>query len=386
MTTETRFKEIYQQAERLRATQGGVAAAGELLLYLFDHGRNAGGYGVVRLSFVLRDLAALADLANPRPEPAAQRLRTALLKRRDERELLARQGEAGFAELQELVALHRALGEPQRSYALYQELHDRSRNDGEIAEIRRLLSGLMLETLPPGDAERIAEQYENERLKRLTLDLDQKVTAELAQPEPRDGEVLRLAAEIRTTSERFRAYAERDLPRAEEGKREAASLYRDLTELIGRHSLAGPAPTADAVKVRLWRLSRDLAPLLSRHDIREGLLRDRDIHGQLLGLARETAARIAEVRIADDFATPDSQPSPEHKEALAGRIQQDGLLAYEALLRIGDDVMAQRVGSWLLAFRQSEEQYSSLAAAARRARKPALESRLQEEALRLASG
>lgn len=386
MTNETRFKEIYQQAERLRATQGGVAAAGELLLYLFDHGRNAGGYGVVRLSFVLRDLAALADLANPRPEPAAKHLRAALLKRRDEREQLARQGEAGFAELQELVALHRALGQPQRSRALYQELHDRSRNEIEIAEIRRLLSGLMLETLPPGDAERIAEQYENERLKRLTLELERRVTAELAEAEPQDGEVRRLAAEIKKLSDPFRAYAERDLPRSEAGKREGAALYTDLAELLSRHSLTGPPSTGDPVKVRLWRLSRDLSPLLDRHDIRDGLLRDRDIHVQLLAVAREMAARIAEARIADDFATPDTQPSLEHKEALASRIQHDGLLAYEALLRIGDDGMAQRVGSWLLAFRQNEEQYASLAAAARRARKPALESRLQEEALRLANG
>lgn len=385
MLTETKFKEFYEQAERLRAL-GGHAAAGELLLFLFDHGRQVGGYGVVRLSFVLRDLATLADLGNPRPEPAAQRIRLALGKRRDERERLASLGEAGFAELQELVALNRALGEPQRSFSLYQSLQQRGREESAIAEVRRVLSGLVLESILPGDAEKIADQYEYERLKRLVLELEQRVTAELANPLPQEGEIVRLAAEVKVLCDRYRVHAERELPRSEEDKRRVASLARDTIEILGRHSLVGAPPSGEGVKVRLWRLSRDLALLVAQHEIRADLLRDREIRNQLVSLAREMAARIAETRIAEDLAPPEAQPSPEHKEALAARIQHDGLLAYEALLRIGEDVLAQRVGSWMLAFRQNEEMYSSLAGAARRARKPALESRLQEEAQRLANG
>jgi hypothetical protein len=384
--TETKFKEFYEQAERLRASPGGHAAAGELLLFLFDHGRQVGGYGVVRLTFVLRDLTALADLANPRPEPAAQRIRLALGKRRDAREQLANLGEAGFAELQELVALNRALGEPQRSFTLYQGLHQRSREESAIAEVRRVLSGLILETILPGDAGKIADQYEYERLKRLVLELEQRVTAELANPLPQESEIVRLAAEVKVLCDRHRVHAGRDLPRAEEEKRRVAGLAGEVMEILARHSLAGAPPSGDGVKVRLFRLSRDLAALVAQHEIRADLMRDRDIRNHLMSLAREMAARIAETRIAEDFVPPGAQPSAEHKEAAAARIQHDGLLAYEALLRIGEDVLAQRVGSWMLAFRQNEEMYSSLAAAARRARKPALESRLREEAQRLASG
>jgi hypothetical protein len=53
------------------------------------------------------------------------------------------------------------------------------------------------------------------------------------------------------------------------------------------------------------------------------------------------------------------------------------------LLRIDDDAVAEKVGAWLLAFRQDGEMYSSLLEATRRARKPDIESRLREEAERL---
>jgi hypothetical protein len=383
--TETRFKEFYEQAERLRAL-GGHAAAGELLLFLFDHGRHVGGYGIVRLSFVLRDLSALADLANPRPDPAAQRIRAALERRRDEREQLANLGDAGFSELQELVALNRALGQPQRSHALFQALQERGRAEDAIAEVRRVLSSLMLEAMLPGDAEKIAEQYEYEHLKRMVLELEQRAAAELATSLPQESEIAHLGAEIKHLCDRHRAYAGQDLPRGEQDKRRVAELAHDIVEILSRHSLIGGAPSGEGIKVRLWRLSRDLAVLIARHEVRGDLLRDRDLRNQLVSLARDTAARIAESRINEDLAAPDAQLLPAHREALAARIQHDGLLAYEALLRIGEDALAERVGAWMLAFRQNEEMYGSLAAAARRARKPAVESRLQEEARRLSTG
>ncbi|HEY8019473.1 MAG TPA: hypothetical protein VIH93_00135 [Thermoanaerobaculia bacterium] len=385
MLTETRFKEIYDQAERLRAV-GGYAAAGELLLFLFDHGRDVGGYGAVRLSFVLRDLAELADLANPRPDPTAQRIRHGLEARRDERERLASRGDAGFTEVQELLALNRALGQPQRSFDLYQGLQAPSREHAEIAAVRKVLAGLMLEEILPGDAEKIAEQFAYEQLKRRLLELDREVATELAAAAPQEGEARRIAAEIKALCDPHRIAGEKDLPRSEQEKRRLAELARDTAALLERHALLTAAPAGEEIRDRLPRLARELRELIARHEIRADLLRDADIREQLVRLARGVAGLIAESRIAEDFALADARPLAEIQDALAARIRHDGLLAYEALLRIGEDAAAERTGSWLLAFRQDEETYSSLVTAARRARKPKIESRLQEEAQRLLIG
>ena len=126
MLTETKFKELYQEALRASAV-GASAAARERLFYLFDQGRTVGGYGVVRLSFVLRELAGLADLANSGRDAEADQALKGLQQRRSAREALARGAKAGFTELQELVALNQALADPQRSRALYRELRETGR-------------------------------------------------------------------------------------------------------------------------------------------------------------------------------------------------------------------------------------------------------------------
>ncbi len=388
MLTEIRFKELYEQAERLRALGGtaGSAAAGELLLFLFDNGRSVGGYGVVRLSFVLRDLGALADLSNPHPGPDAQRIRRSLEKRRDEREHLATLGRAGFTDLQELVALHRALGEPGRSHDVYQQLETLSRVSDDIAAERKILEGLMTETALAGDAERIALQYELERLKRRLVELETKVLEALAEPAAAALEVLRLAAEVKAQCDRFRRADAHNLPRGEREKRDLAELAEASSSALQPHLERAYVGTAeDETTIRLAQMARQLTELSKKYGIRADLVRDREIRDQLLRQARETAAQIAEARICEDLPR-EGDPPPEARDEHGARILHDGLLAYEALLRIDEATLAERVAAWILAFRQTAQIYTRLAEAAGRARKPAVERRLREQAQRLSRG
>ena len=64
-------------------------------------------------------------------------------------------------------------------------------------------------------------------------------------------------------------------------------------------------------------------------------------------------------------------------------ILSEGLLAYESLLRITEDVQAEKLASWLLSFRQDGEMYSLLADAAGRVGRRDVESSLNDEARRL---
>lgn len=378
--TEEKFKELYEQAGRLRA-MGASAAARGLLSFLFDQGRDVGGYGVVRLSFVLRELAELAGLgrtdSTPR-DPEEQQALDDLKKRRDEREGAVRQGLASFVDLQELVALNRYLGEPQRSFDLHDKLLELIRARPELAETRKALGGLLLEEILPKDAEKIADQILHEKLKRWILELSQHLRNMLTRNQLNDPELGRLVRDIRSEGDRYRN--REALPR-DETRRQATELARDTADLLTRHRLIDGTPAGGREQVE--SLARDLSQLIQRNEIRPDLLQDQELRDRVVKLARDVAGQISDYRIDEDFGEGDAKLPPALQQGLTAKIERNGLLAYEVLLRIGDEPVAERVGSWLLAFRQDTEMYANLAGAARRARKPAVETRLQEEAQRL---
>lgn len=386
MLTEQKFKELYEQASRLR-TVGADGAAREVLLFLFDHGETAGGYGVVRLSFVLRELTELAGLsgtAGASDSGEAQKTRQALEERRDAREGAARKGDADFNQLQELVALNRALSDPQRSMTLYKSLQEPARTHPQIAEIRRMLAGLVREDILPADAERIADQIQLEKLKRQILELSRRV-AELAAGQPREQQLRLLVVSAKAVADKYRTQEE--LPRDAQERRFLAELSREIASLFHRHALLRGLPQGlaqgDDARARLESLSRDLVALVARHEINGDLLQDEELRESLVKLARKVAAHISEHRIQEDFGSEGGVRLPDYSDLLSERITRDGLLVYEVLLRIDDESMAEKVGAWLLAFHQDAEMYSNLLAAARRARKPDVESRLREDAERL---
>ncbi|HJX29992.1 MAG TPA: hypothetical protein VJ885_18980 [Thermoanaerobaculia bacterium] len=378
--TEEKFKELYEQAARLRA-MGASAAARGLLSFLFDQGRDVGGYGVVRLSFVLRDLAELAGLdrtdGTPRG-PEEQQALDDLKKRRDEREGAVRQGLASFVDLQELVALNRYLGEPQRSFDLHDKLQELMRTRPELAETRKAMGGLLLEEILPRDAEKIADQILHEKLKRWILELSQHLRDMLTRNQLNDPQLARLVRDIRAEGDRYRN--REALPR-DEMRRQATMLARDTADLLSRHRMADGTPVGGREQVE--SLLRDLSQLIQRSEIRPDLLQDQELRDRVVKLARDVAGQISDYRIDEDFGEGDAKLPPALQQGLTAKIERNGLLAYEVLLRIGDEALAERVGSWLLAFRQDTETYASLAGAARRSRKPAVETRLQEEAQRL---
>jgi hypothetical protein len=130
-------------------------------------------------------------------------------------------------------------------------------------------------------------------------------------------------------------------------------------------------------------MSNDFVTLVSRYEINRDLLQDDELRDGIVKLARKVASQISEYRIEEDFGAEGGNRTAEIRTAHSEKIARDGLLVYEVLLRIDDDAVAEKVGAWLLAFRQDGEMYSSLLEATRRARKPDIESRLREEAERL---
>jgi hypothetical protein len=380
--TEHKFKELYEEASRLR-TLGADAAAREVLLFLFDHGESAGGYGVVRLSFVLRELTELAGLSGTSAGNGGgeeKKTRQALEERRDAREGAARKGAADFNQLQELVALNRGLDDAQRSMTLYKDLQEPARTHPQIAEIRRMLSGLVREDILPTDAERIADQIQLEKLKRQILELSRRV-AELAAGQPREQQLRLLVVNAKALADKYRTREE--LPREAEERRALAELSGEIASLFQRHALLRGLPQGDDARARLQSLSNDLVALVARHEINRDLLQDEELQEGIVKLARKVAAHISEYRIAEDFGGEGGVHLPDYRNLLSEKIARDGLLVYEVLLRIDDDPTAEKMGAWLLAFRQDGEMYSNLLAATRRAKKPDIESRLREEAERL---
>jgi len=377
--TEHKFKELYEQANHLRSV-GAEGAAREVLLFLFDYGDTAGGYGVVRLSFVLRDLSELAGLTGQDHGDEARKTIQALTKRRDARQALALKGEAGFNQLQEMVALNRALNEPQRSIDFRKKLEEPARTHPEIAEIRQMLKGLLHEDVFPTGAEKIADQILLEKLKRKVLDLGRRV-AELAAGQPREVELRQLVIDAKNLSDRYRTLD--DLPRGDDNKHRLAELSREIAALFKRHTLLQGVPQGADARPRLEAMASDFVALAKRYEINRDLLQDEELRDGIMRLARKVASQISEYRIEEDFGAEGGGRTPDLRSAASEKIARDGLLVYEVLLRIDDDTAAEKVGAWLLAFRQDGEMYQSLLDATRRARKTEIESRLREEAERM---
>ena len=377
--TEYKFKELYDKANHLRAV-GAEGAAREVLLFLFDYGDAAGGYGVVRLTFVLRDLSELAGLTGQDHGTEGKKALQELAERRDAREAAARKGDADFNQLQELVALNRTLNEPQRTMALYKDLQEPARTQPEAAESRQMLADLLREDVFLTDAEKIADQILLEKLKRRVLELSHRV-AELSAGQPREVELRQLVIAAKNLSDRYRTLD--DLPRGDEVKQRLVNLSREIAGLFQRHALLRGLPQGADARPRLEAMAHDLVALAARYDIKREMLLDEEQRDGILRLARKVASQISEYRIEEDFGAETANRTAEMRALLGEKIARDGLLVYEVLLRIDDEAIAEKVGAWLLAFRQDGEMYSNLLEATRRARKPDIESRLREEAERL---
>lgn len=388
MLTESKFKELYEAAARLRAK--GDDGAARLLLRLFDEGATAGGYGVVRLSFVLRDLAEIAGYTDESRALEARETREELVRRRDARENAARQGAADFNALQELVALNHALGEDKQSEKLAEDLKAKAEDNPESAEILRMLEGLRLENTffgGAGNAEKIADQIQLERMKRTLLKLAGQV-AEKIDGKPREDQILQSAKEIKALADRYRTQTVDEVPRDYEAKRRLVELSDKAAGLLERYKLvSGQAirQKTQSQEARTWLegLSQELTGLVTHYEISQYLLQDEELRDGILKLARKVASQISEYRVEEDFGTGGDGLMARYQSALAEKITRDGLLAYEALLRINDDAIAEKVGAWLLVLQRKTEMYKSLRDAAQRAGKTDIENRLSEEEERL---
>jgi hypothetical protein len=376
LLTETKFKELYEQALRARAA-GASAAARERLFYLFDHGRTVGGYGVVRLSFVLRELAGLADLTDASRDEEAALALAGLQQRRDHREALARAAKAGFTELQELVYINQALADPSRSRDLLAELWEARDQRPELVPVCQTLSSLLgQEMLLQSNPAAIALEYEMERLKWSLLDL----LRQLEHPTGEQG-IGPAMQGVRRRIDRFRTL-DTTLVRDEERQRLArlAQASQEVWTLMSRYPAADGSPAGDEARALLEDFARALKGFLDKHGIRWGLLRDGEILDQLFRLSRRIAVMICEHRVDEDFPVAELSLPPEYKGGLDYRIETEGLLVYETLLRIGEDGRAEKVANWLLAFRRDGAMYSSLMEAAHRASRHNVEMSLNHEA------
>jgi len=112
--TEAELKQRNERS-RQRQMQQDWPGATEDLLYFFDHSRNVGGWGGVRLSFTL---GSLVQIGHHHP-PARQEL----IRRRDVREQAIRQGVGGFDIVHEYAALERALEQRKRIIPLMDDLN-----------------------------------------------------------------------------------------------------------------------------------------------------------------------------------------------------------------------------------------------------------------------
>lgn len=383
MLTEASFREGFERALVLRR-QGAPAAAGEVLFQLFDDGRTVGGFGVTRLSFVLRELAALAEPANPGRGLAAQQVLDGLAARRAQRERAVLAGAATFVEVQELIALNEALGEAARSTALAGELARARPELGDAAgraDAAAALRFLLFDQTLPADPEELADRMLGEGLKRAILELAAALASADAPPAAAaptgvsatgGAAAARLAVELRNRVDGLRVFGE--LPRDRQDKRRLAALAADVADILERR---GDQPR---------ELAGALAEMIERHHIRADEIADRELLSHLVRRARHVARLIAEHRLDEDFADPSGPPPAGYDTALESQILRQGMEVYEVLVRIDQQQLAERMESWLLAFRQTESVYDAMVAAVRRARRPDLEGRLQQAARRLQIG
>lgn len=418
MLNESLFLESYELAQQAR-NQGDVANAREILFLLFDRGRHVAGCGVVRLTFVLDDLAELARVRDRYRDAEAQQTLERLRGQRDERERSARDGEAAFVELQELVALNRVLGEGQRSAELLHRLRqENGHGDGQRAVVLHTLEGLVEdEEATPWDAERLVQTIFHHRLRGQLASFTRTVHEFLAcspgegmhgdgRRQGGDPQVLaalasrleEVAGEVRRSAGRFHDPDAGTVGRLRpevhpEVREQVEELARDAFLLLGRSPLrvrlqeaaAGrPEPAALGREVaRLEELAREARILSTRHGLDEDREHGRQLEHRLLRMAGDVAGSIAEHRIWEDFLR-ECKPA---RTRLEGDLERDirsrGLLVFEVFLRLDQEERAERMANWLLAFRQNVEMYDELIAIVRRSHHPDLEHRLTAEAQRL---
>lgn len=416
MLTETEFLDNYRLAQTLRH-QGDVANAREILFLLFDRGRHVGGCGAVRLTFVLGDLAELAGVGRRRPDEAALDTLQRLRVHRDEREEAARSGEAAFVELQELVALNRVLGQPERSADLVRRLqHELADAAGDGGEERQrtvsTLADLVRHEIAPDDPEELVQEIWHHRLRgrlaQLTrtvhelLDADRTAASRRASVEDSAGaaglarRLEELAGDCRRLAVRVHDPEAGSVGRVRRELRgrvrdEVAELARETWLLLGEPLRLSPLDaSADdaALRQRAERL-RDLArrarTLSARHGLDETGDRGEELERRVLEMAADVATAIAEQRVWEDFRQPDDADRDELEAWLDKKVRHDGLLVYAVLLRLEDE-RAERMADWLLAYRPDAEMYRALLDTTRRTGHAEMERRLGEEASRLAVG
>jgi len=403
MLTETRFRDLYKLSLEL-TSEGAYAAAREILFYLFDRGQEAGGYGVVRLTFVLRDLATLADVGQSGERGKdAKCAYEGLVARRDAREEAAVAGTAGFVELQELVALNRSLGQKERSFALFRKLQ---KDDGN-ADTAATLGGLLRDELMPRDPHLLVEEILHQRMRdhlysfvELTAGLAETraASADGTAPSNRRHDLRKAAGELRAAADRLRRPDEaekaggaapsgaRQKPR--QGTSQGTSLAGEVWKLTDPRRLAGALDQGEAANQRLESLTEEGRDMVQRYAVEaENKLAD-DLYERVLGVAAEVAESISELRVQEDFR--DSADAERAQKAVQDfterKVRQDGLLVYEVLLRLGETESAERMAAWLLAYRQDEDMYLQLIQAARRSEQAEVEEELNEEAQRVLVG
>lgn len=406
MLSETRFRDLYQLSRELSA-QGSEAAARELLFLLFDRGRDAGGYGVVRLTFVLRDLAELAAVGDAGERGVeAKRAYEGLVARRDERETKASAGDSaedtGFAELQELVALNRALGQPDRSFTLFRKLQTEDGAGKAPSATTKALAALLRDELMPRDPRLLVEEILRQRLRNVfyafvraatglrenranSSGADSHATLEHALRK-NAGQVRELAARLGAEPK-----TEPGSDGTDDGSGDAeAGLEAEAWKLTDPRRISSALESGSKAQTRLAGLAEEGQGVVERYGIEADNPLADDLEDRVLEVAAEVAESISELRVREDFdRREDKEKALRAVEEFAERkVREDGLLVYEVLLRLGDEETeaAERMAAWLLAYRQDEDMYLQLIQAARRAGRNAIEEDLNEEAQRVLVG
>ncbi len=395
MLTETRFRDLYKLSLELTA-EGAYAASREILFYLFDRGQEAGGYGVVRLTFVLRDLATLAEVGGSGERgQEAKRAYEGLVERRDSREKEAVAGTAGFVELQELVALNRALGQKERSFALFRKLQ---KDDG-TADTAQTLGGLLRDELTPRDPHLLVEEILHQRMRDHLYRFVELAgglvetradSADGTAPSRQRHQVRQAAGKLRDLAGKLRRPdgGGEGGAAAKAGDGPRTALAEEVWELTDPRRLTGALGDGEAANQRLRTLTAEGRDLVERYAVdAENKLAD-DLYERVLEVAAEVAESISELRVQEDFR--DEAKAEKAQKAVQDfadrKVRQDGLLVYEVLLRLGETESAERMAAWLLAYRQDEDMYLQLIQAARRSEQPEVEEELNEEAQRVLVG
>jgi hypothetical protein len=195
---------------------------------------------------------------------------------------------------------------------------------------------------------------------------------------------MEIAAEARRLAEDLLEEARRE---DAEVPREMVDLCREAEKVLEPQRLHACLVHDETGRQALVALRGETDELVRRH-VTGAEAAAEELQGRVVGLAGEVAQTIAAERVREDFARR-RRPEDADRE-LAGwteqKVRGDGLMVYEVLLRIGEVDVAENLANWLLAYRQDEDMYLALIAAARRADQTAVVDRLNEEAQRALVG